>query len=449
MMTPTFTLGANIRIDGCPWRLVRYFQKVFTLPNPRYEQAVEHGRLTNEDPELYFWEQDGADSIILPRGAVGFIWGKLKERYRPQYVDRRLKFQEVPFSFKGQLRPYQEQALRELHKSPFGTLVVPTGGGKTVMALASIAERKQPAIVICHTKELLYQWRERAVQFLGLKEDEVGLVGDGHYTIRPFTIALVQTARKHLDDLPRHFGYIIVDECHRTPASTFTETVSAFPSWYSLGLSATPWRRDRLNKVIGWYCGWHRVKIDQAELVEIGAVLKPRIVWRRTPFTYWHDDDYQQMISSLVADKARNRLIAQDVIKAVKEGRTCLVVSDRVAHLETLQAVTSHEVLGEVLTGKTPKKKRHEIVEALQDGRLHLVFSTLSLIGEGFDCAGLDTLFLASPIKFSGRLIQTVGRVLRPKEGKEPLIYDYRDSEVGVLDYQAKARSRVYERLAA
>ena len=205
-MTPTLTLEANVRIDGCPWRLVRYFQTVFSVSNPKYVQAVEYGRHTDEDPELYFWEQDGADSIILPRGASRFVWDKLKEHCRPRFVDRRLKFQDVPFTFQGQLRPYQERALRELHKAPFGTLMMSTGGGKTILALASIAERKQPAIVICHTKELLYQWRDRAMQFLGLKEDEVGLVGDGHYTIRPLTVALVQTARKHLDDLPGTLG---------------------------------------------------------------------------------------------------------------------------------------------------------------------------------------------------------------------------------------------------
>ena len=448
-MRALFTLGAKIRIDNCPWRLIRYFQAVFTLPNPRYEQARENGRYTDEDPELYFWEEHGPNSIVLPRGPVRFIWDKLKEEAIPEYREARLAFQSVPFSFKGKLRPYQEKALSEAHKACFSTLVVPTGGGKTVMALASIAERKQPAIVICHTKELLYQWRDRAMEFLGLKEDEVGIVGDGHYTISPLTIALVQTARKHLKDLPRHFGYVIVDECHRTPASTFSETVSAFPAWYSLGLSATPYRRDGLNKVIGWYCGWHRVKIDQAELADIGAVLRPRIVWRQTPFTYWYEDDYQDMISSLVEDEQRNLLIAGDILKAAGQGRTCLVVSDRVKHLEALRAMTSHEVYGELLTGRTPRKKRMEIVESLRSGRLHLVFSTFSLIGEGFDCPGLDTLFLASPIKFSGRLIQTIGQVLRPTEGKQPLIYDYRDVEVGVLDYQAKGRARVYERLAA
>ena len=441
-----FILGAEVTIKNCHPNLIKHFQKIFRQPNPRYEQAKRMGWINEEDPELFFWHQDDPTSITLPRGSARFVWEKLCAFQKPEYQEGRLKLKEVPFIFRGNLRPYQEEALQKIHEASFSTLVVPTGGGKTIIALASIAERRQPAIVICHTKELLYQWRDRAIEFLGLKKEEVGIVGDGHYTIKPLTIALVQTARKRLDDLPRHFGYIIVDECHRVPAFTFTETVSAFPAWYSLGLSATPYRRDGLNKVIGWYCGWHRVKIDQAELVNIGAVLRPKIVWRQTPFIYWYRDDYVRMISFLVENKQRNMLIVGDILRAIEQGRTCLVVSDRIRHLENLNAMTA---CGELLTGKTPKKKRMEIVEKLQAGRLHLVFSTLSLIGEGFDCPGLDTLFLASPIRFSGRLIQTIGRILRPVKGKEPLIYDYRDAQVGVLDHQAKSRARVYKKIAA
>ncbi len=446
-MSVIFNLANFVILENLPLKIKEKIKKEYTVLNSEYKEAEKRGEPTDLIPRTIEYYREDKDKIIIPRGDAIKIWKMLKPD--PEYIEARLRCPEVDFGFKGELRPYQKKAIIKAHQRAFSTLVVPTGGGKTVMALASIAERKQPTIIIVHTKELLYQWRDRAMQFLGLKESEIGLVGDGHYSVKPLTIALVQTARKHLEDLPKRFGYVVVDECHRTPASTFTQTVSAFPAWYSLGLSATPYRRDGLNSVIGWYCGTHKAIIFQNELTAIGAILKPQIIKRQTPFKFLYLDNYPQMITALTKDEQRNYLISQDIIKAAKEGRTCLVVSDRIAHLETLQSMTSPEAYGELLTGKTPEKKRREIVKSLQDGRLHLVFSTLSLIGEGFDCAGLDTLFIASPIKFSGRLIQTIGRILRPKEGKTPVIYDYQDLKVDILRYQAKARNRTYQRLAA
>ena len=96
-----------------------------------------------------------------------------------------------------------------------------------------------------------------------------------------------------------------------------------------------------------------------------------------------------------------------------------------------------------LLTGATPKRQREAIVERLASGDVRVLGSTVQLIGEGFDAPGLSSLFLATPIKFSGRVLQVVGRVLRPKDGKTPRIYDYQDNQVGVLRASAKARQRV------
>lgn len=231
------------------------------------------------------------------------------------------------------------------------------------------------------------------------------------------------------------------------PSTLFSDALRAFPAHYMLGLSATPYRRDGLDRLIGWYCGEHRAKVERTVLHEVGAVLRPKVTTVETSFNYWYEDDYQDMVSALVQNKERNRLVAGCIDRAADHGQV-LVTSDRVEHLKALAELSGYGDEA-ILTGKTPKKKRQAMVEQVRSGELPVVFSTLSLIGEGFDASGLSVLVLASPVKYKGRLQQTVGRVLRPQGGKQPLVIDFRDSRVGVLDYQWKTRQREFRAMGA
>ena len=407
----------------------------------RAKSAVKFGRWTKGiDRELKFY-QPTTGGLILPRGAGSDIMILANQHGKVELIDNRRSLPELNFSFHGSLRPYQQQAVTGILSKEFGVLEAGTGSGKTITALAVIAERRQPTLILVHTKELLYQWQDRIKTFLGIN---AGLTGGGEFKTAPVTIATVQTCRKRLPELVPHFGQLVVDECHRVPSSTFSETVSAFDCRYMLGLSATPYRRDGLGKLINWSLGVHHVVVDTKVLHDTGAVLKPRIVKRETDFRYKYKDDYPAMISALVEDADRNSMIADDVVRQAEGGGLALVVSDRVQHLEELAALTGS---GSILTGKTPAKKRREIVKALEAGKVPILFSTLSLIGEGFDSSGLDSLFLTTPIKFEGRLRQVVGRVLRPAEDKQPIVYDYTDSSVGILANQAKHRQKVYKQI--
>lgn len=102
-------------------------------------------------------------------------------------------------------------------------------------------------------------------------------------------------------------------------------------------------------------------------------------------------------------------------------------------------------VRAELLTGDISNRDRECIVGRLNKGLVKVLIATGQLIGEGFDCKELSTLFLTTPIKFNGRVLQYLGRVLRPAPGKKKAkIFDYLDSRVGVLRAGAKARQRVY-----
>ena len=280
---------------------------------------------------------------------------------------------------------------------------------------------------------------------MGIK---AGLIGDSKFDIQPLSIAIVNTARKRLDDLIPCFGHLVVDECHRVPAALFTDVVKRFDAYFMLGLSATAYRReDSLTRLIYLFMGDRSHQVDPQKLAASGAVLKPEFIQRPTGFKYVFRGNYQALMNSLTKNEARSQQIVDDILaEAMKTEGIVLVVSDRVAHCEKIAALLAEKGLqASVLTGKQSSAERSDIVESVHKGEVKVLISTMQLVGEGFDAAGLSTLFLTTPIKFTGRLRQVIGRILRPASGKQPKVIDYVDEHVGVLKNSARIRRQVYE----
>jgi superfamily II DNA or RNA helicase len=339
-----------------------------------------------------------------------------------------------------------------MRRKEFGTLCSPTGSGKTVMALFLVAQRMQPTLVVVHTKDLAQQWVDRIGSFLGLSPEQVGAIGGGKKRIgERITVALVQSLYKCADEVASKIGHLVVDECHRTPSRTFTEAVAEFDSRFMLGLSATPYRRDQLSRLIFWHLGDVHHRVDKAQLVESGNVLPAEVIFRETDFKPYFDpvNEYSKMLSELTADDTRNRLIASDVAgETERQNGACLVLSDRKKHCETLHALLTfrHKVKAELLTGDLNIQQRQEAVQRIRQGKSSVLIATGQLIGEGFDCRDLTTLFLATPVRFSGRVIQYLGRILRPAPGKDfARVFDYIDIHVQPLVKAANARKKVYK----
>ncbi len=260
---------------------------------------------------------------------------------------------------------------------------------------------------------------------------------------------MYQTVRKKVEEINHLFGYLVVDECHKCPSTTFTEAVSGLGAKYRLGLTATDYRRDGLDNLIYFTLGELRYKIEKAPLVEKGDLCQSEVIWRETLFETLLNasDDYSKVLSELTLDVERNRLICSDVAKENHPGIK-LLLSDRKKHALSLQKILEKEfnISSTLLTGSTPKKERDQIVHDLNDGKIKILIATGQLIGEGFDLPELSTLFLTTPIKFKGRLIQYIGRIIRPALGKSlGKIYDYVDVNVGVLFYSAQTRFNTYQ----
>jgi superfamily II DNA or RNA helicase len=440
----------HLRLTGLPGWLNEVLVDRLTFENPAWLENEKMARWNGDTPRwLRFYEEDQG-ALVIPRGFARQLIGLCKEHgVAYQLQDRRRTLPEVEFTFTGVLRPFQKEAVDVMAARDFGTLSAPTGSGKTVVALALIARRRQPALVVLHTKELLEQWMDRIGMFLGIPGDEVGRIGAGKRTVgRKITVALVQTLYKVAEEVAPRIGHLVVDECHRTPSRSFTEAVTVFDCRYMLGLSATPWRRDKLSRLIYWYLGDKVHEVPADALLETGDILPVDVVIRETDFRPCSDpsSEYSRMLSELTEDSGRNAVIAQDVATEARNGAgVCLVLSDRKAHCETLQTLLARlRVKSELLIGDLGARERQRVVEDLNAGKIKVLIATGALLGEGFDCRQLSTLFLATPIKFDGRLLQYLGRVLRPAPGKERAkVYDYLDP-VGVLKAAFYSRRRVY-----
>ena len=446
-------LTNNLRLSGIPSDIRAKLMETLSFPNPKWLENERMGRWNRGTPKvLRFYDKTRGGGLWIPRGYMRQLLLLCRRRGEKYEIDdRRQALPPVDSKFTGQLKPFQQEAVKTMISRDFGVLNAPTGSGKTVMALYIIARREQPAMIVVHTKDLAYQWIERVGEFLGIPADRVGFIGSGKKIIgKKITVALVQSLYKCAEEVSKNVGFLLVDECHRCPSRTFTEAVTDFDSKYMLGLSATPWRRDNLSKLIFWHLGDVHHKIDQSLLVKSGDVLAAEIIIRETDFKPYYDpvNEYSKMISELTSDDKRNRLIASDVAREVKDNNgICLVLSDRKKHCGVLQALLRyrHKISSELLTGDLSGSERLGVLDRLNKGDVKVLLATGQLIGEGFDRKDLSPLFLTTPIKFSGRVLQYIGRVLRPAPGKKKArVYDYVDIKVDVLKAAAKARQKVY-----
>ena len=450
-MEATLTVCADCLLVGIDFEFETELKSRLTIDNPQYAAAKKYGRWVGKKlkPQLKYYDPVPG-GLRFPRGFANqaVLLCRQFTGSDPQIIDQRRVLPEIDFQLHCQLRPYQHEAVASAMKKSFGVIEAGTGSGKTVMALALIAARRQPTFVVVHTKELLYQWYERAGQFLGV---EPGLVGDGKFLPAPLTIGIVNSAGKRVDELAPQFGHLIVDECHRVPASLFTEVVSRFDCHYLLGLSATAYRSDsEMTKLIYFFMGDRLHQVDQEELKSTGAILAPEVIRELTSFTYRYRGDYQALIKALVTHEGRNRQIIDDILRIVHEPdkATVLVVSDRVSHCRLFaEKLTQQGVKVQLLHGQLAPEVRQEIVEAVKAGAVEVLVATLQLISEGFDCPGLTTLFLTTPISFEGRLLQVIGRIMRPALNKRARVYDYIDENVPTLLRSARARSVVLSQL--
>jgi len=447
----------EIQLAGLPANLVAALKRLATLANPVFfeKQRLRFG--TYNIPRFIFCGEIHDDRLVLPRGTVQAATELFcKGGGRLEMVDQRPVAVSCDVSFHGELTPEQQAAVDAMLLHDDGVLLAPPGAGKTVMGCALIAKRKVPTLILVHRKQLADQWRSRIGQFLGLEKEQVGvLAADGIQGRQSILIGMIQTLAKspHPGALLAPFSQVIIDECHHVPATSFEAVMKACPARYFLGLTATPNRKDGLQKILFLQCGPIRHRMEIAADPAIQRKLVLRDIHLGLP-----PEEMQmpvhQLWELLANHEERNRTIAADIAGALVEGRCCAVLSDRKEHLATLERLLSEAVPDEPthvhrIDGTMGKKAREAVLASIallaDEGAGFALLATSSLVGEGFDLPQLDTLFLTLPVSFKGRIIQYAGRLHRACEGKsEVRIYDYVEPEHPLTSHMHRKRLAAY-----
>lgn len=464
----TLADGIYINKNGVSNAALNKMKRLAAFRNPDFYKAQAMRLPTYNKPRVIDTSVDLSDYLKIPRGCLNALTEML-----PEYdiSDERNLGRSIDVSFDGELHDEQSLAAAAMLAHETGVLSATTAFGKTVVGAYLIGAIKVNTLILVHSSALLTQWKKALEQFLFINEplaelppkrgrrrmrSVIGLLGSGKNTLNGIVdIAIMQsmTDGDEVKALVRDYGLVIIDECHHVPAVSFERVLSSVNAKYVYGLTATPMRADGHQPIIFMQCGPVRYRVDaktQAAKRDFDHFILPRFAPTRIPDAAGLA--IQEIYAKLITDDMRNRLIVKDVISALDEGRSPLILTERKEHAEVLAALlinTCPHVL--LLTGSDGQKQKREKLEELKtispDERL-IVVATGKYIGEGFDEPRLDTLFLAMPIAWKGTLAQYAGRLHRDFDGKrEVRIYDYVDIHVRVLEKMYQKRLRGYAEL--
>ncbi len=448
-------IAKDVLSPGLRNRLLR----LAAFQNPEFYKAQAMRLPTYDKPRIIACGEDYPQHIGLPRGCLEDVGELLSDvKIKSVVRDERFGGEPLDVSFQGDLRPQQKAAADAMLAHDTGVLSATTAFGKTVVAAWLIAKRGVNTLILVHRRQLLEQWVERLSAFLGLPVKAIGRIGGGRKKpTGSVDVAIIQSlVRKGVvDDRVGEYGHLVVDECHHLSAHSFEQVARRAKARYVTGLSATVARKDGHHPIIFMQCGPVRYRVDAKEQASARPFTHTVFV-RPTGFNPLKTANpdvrrqFHELYDDLIADEARNRLICQDIVETVREGRSPVVLTERTGHLEQLAELLSAEIRHLViLRGGMGKKKLSAVMArlaAIPEDEERVLLATGRYIGEGFDDARLDTLFLTLPVSWRGTVAQYAGRLHRLHDRKrEVRVYDYADLNVPMLARMFDRRCQGYE----
>jgi len=436
-------------------RLIR----LAAFQNREFYKAQAMRLSTYDKPRIIACAEDHPKHIGLPRGCLDDLLQSLSDLNIKTVVrDQRNPGQLLKVTFQGELRPEQIVAAQAMLAQDTGVLAATTAFGKTVVAAWLIAQRGVNTLVLVHRRQLQQQWIERLSIFLGMPVGAIGRIGGGR--AKPtglLDVAVIQSLVRNglVDDLVGNYGHLIVDECHHLSAQSFELVARQAKAKFVTGLSATVTRKDGHHPIIFMQCGPVRYRVN-AKQRAAAHPFKHTVMVRPTDFRPLRPANpnvrlqFHELYEELIGDEERNRLICHDLMQTLQEGRSPLVLTERNEHLDSLAKQLAREVQHLVVLRGGMRKKELDAISgrlaAIPAEEARVILATGRYVGEGFDDARLDTLFLALPVSWHGTIAQYVGRLHRLYDGKrEVRVYDYADLNVPMLARMFDRRCRGYE----
>ena len=460
--------------SGFSQRALNHLKRLAAFKNPEFYKAQAMRLPTFDKPRIISCSDETPEYLCLPRGCetdIKLLFGEMETTVL--WIDKTNHGRKINVVFNGELRDEQPLAVGKLLENDNGILCGTTAFGKTVAAIKLIAERKVNTLILVDKVSLVSQWKEKLSAFLTINEpfpltdtprarkrgknkSVIGQMGGGKQALSGvIDIAVMQSLNRmgEVKECVKDYGMVIVDECHHVSAFSFEMILKNVNAKYVYGLTATPTRKDGHHPIIFMQCGPIRYRDDakkQAEKRPFDHFVIPRFTSFDTPLDKEEKDiPIHELYAGIVENEMRNQLIIDDVVQCHKNGRNCLVLTERTTHVESLASELSKRIPDVILLmggmgTKETRETRTRISETPENKPLTLV-ATGRYIGEGFDEPRLDTLFLAMPISWKGTLQQYAGRLHRLFETKkEVLIYDYVDVRVRMLERMYNKRLAGY-----
>ena len=455
-------LGNQVYIDRSKLApaLVNRIARLAAFQNPEFYAAQAMRLSTFGKPRIISCAELFSKHVGLPRGCFDDLLRLLADMgVAVELRDERQQGQPLGIRFLGELTPEQDEAAAAILKHETGVLAATTAFGKTVIAAKMIAERDRSTLVLVHRRQLLDQWAARLQVFLDIPPNKLGVIHGGKR--KPsgnIDIALMQSlVRKGaVSDLVADYGHIIVDECHHLSAVGFEAIARAAKARYVLGLSATVTRKDGHHPIIFMQCGPIRHRVD-AKKQAVARPFDHKVVFRRTGFLFARSSPdqkpaIQELYAKFAQDPVRNDLIFNDILSALEARRSPVVITERKDHLDMLAGRLSKFAKNVIVLrgGMSARQSRAatESLATIPDNEERVLVATGRYLGEGFDDARLDTLFLTMPISWRGILTQYAGRLHRLHAAKrDVVIYDYVDANEPMLAKMAGKREVGYRSL--
>lgn len=431
--------------------VMSFLKKKLIFANSEYILKKKIGKSTYGTVSSFNLIRERKDHIVIPRGMIKELLTFLKNKnIEYTLTDSRMQKEDIAFEDSINLFDYQKETTDRVLKKDFGIIVAPPGSGKTIMALKIIAQRKQPALIIVHRKQLLDQWVERIEAFLKIPKKEIGIISGGKIKAgEKITVAMMQSLSKGeiRNKIRNIFSLVIVDECHHIPAKSFRKTITAFNPKYLYGLTATPKRKHNDERMIFAYIGQIIATVNTAhahtQQNRKTMTIKIKNTSLYLPFDY-RTDDINLLYRVLTHDSSRNMMITADVTKMAQKGGKVLVLTERIEHINILQTYLKDKLEIITISGEDTKKDREAKMQKINEGDFQTVISTGQFFGEGTDVPHFDCLLLVFPFSFEGKLKQYIGRIERTKN--TPYMIDYRDIRIEFLEKLFKNRNRYYKK---
>ncbi len=424
-----------------------------------------------ERPPLGLWDERVGAYRSLAMAYVDLVaWGKTLPG---GFEDRALEPLAAPrLEHAERLRPYQKEAVQAWKDGgQRGVIVLPTAAGKTHVALEAIREVAGATLVVVPTIDLIDQWVAKLSEVFGV---DVGRLGGGVTDIQPITVSTYDSALIRAESLGHRFQLLVVDEVHHLPSPQYRHIAEMYCAPARLGLTATYERADLLHLELEALMGGKLFERGYEELTDYLADFT--LVKVKVELSPEEQEEYDQTHDTFTRYLRSKRMVLRgpwDFEKFIRrswnpEGREALMAWRRSrelafnprAKLEAVRTILSRhrgertllfaeqtdqvydlgrQLLVPCLTYKTPDEERKELLQRFKEGK-NTVLATSRVLDEGVDVPEASVAIVLSGSGTPRQFRQRLGRILRPREDKQAVLYEVLSRDTSEMGTAARRK---------